>query len=231
MDKEMMATWPRDLETGLPMVPPGEFTTFKEYPGSTQPARIRKLPVLRGWFDAKQFELNLSLPAHVGWGSVQLGASQSLTFRIQLGPNMLYWLANAADQHVWSVIDKWASAGKMVLAAEFDGAPPLIVCRDFDLHHRNFSALRKLTSAPSQTASFLAEASRVIVEGEMKVIATSDIAAYPKLEQVQACIVRTPETQGVTVMVNEGKPGPQGPVADTVEALSRALLESKQTRH
>src|SRR4051812_38441329 len=70
---EAMANWPRDSETDLPMVPPGEFTTFKEYPASTQPARIRKLPVLRGWFDAKRFDLNLSLPAHVGWGSVQLG--------------------------------------------------------------------------------------------------------------------------------------------------------------
>ena len=231
MNKETIASWPHDFATDLPMVPPGEFTTFKEYPSSTQPARIRKLPVLRGWFDAKRFEVNASLPAHIGWGSVHLGASVALTFRIQLGPNTLYWLANPADPHVWAVMDKWASAGKMVLAAEFADAPPLIVGRDFDLRHPSFAALRKLMSGPSQTANFVMDTSRVIARGDINLIATSDITSYPKLEHVQACMVRTEVTQGVSLMVNEGAPGPSGPIADAVAALARAMLKPDQPRH
>lgn len=231
MNKETMATWPRDFETDLPMVPPGEFTTFKEYPGSTQPARIRKLPVLRGWFDSKHFEVSQKLPAHVGWGSVNLGASLALTLRIQLGPNMLYWLANPGDPHVWAVLDKWAAAGQMVLAAEFGDAPPLIIGRDFNLRHPSYGALRKLVSDPSQTTNFIMDASRVIAAGDINLIASSDIASYPKLQHVQACMVRTEVTQGVTVMINEGAPGPNGPVADAVAALVHSMLRPEQKRH
>lgn len=231
MNKETMATWPRDFETGLPMVPPGEFTTFKEYPNSTQPARVRKLPVLRGWFDSKQFEVNPKLPAHIGWGSVNIGASMALTLRIQLGPNTLYWLANPGDPHVWAVLDKWATAGQMVLAAEFGDAPPLIIGRDFNLRHPSFSGLRKLVSDTSQTVNFIMDASRVIAAGDIKLIASSDIASYPKLENVQACMLRTDVTQGVAVMVNEGAPGPNGAVADAVAALAKAMLKPEQPRH
>lgn len=226
-----MAAWPKDFATDLPMIPPAEFTTFKEYPGSTQPARIRKLPVLRGWFDSKQFEVNPKLPAHIGWGSVNIGASMALTLRIQLGPNTLYWLANPGDPHVWAVLDKWAAAGQMVLAAEFGDAPPLIIGRDFNLRHPSYGALRKLVSDTSQTANFIVDASRVIAAGDIKLIANSDIALYSKLQYVQACMVRTEVTQGVAVMVNEGAPGPNGAVADAVEALIKGMLRPDQGRH
>jgi len=231
MDKETRAYWPKDFATELPMVPPGEFTTFKEYPHSTQPARIRKLPVLRGWFDSKRFDANPNLPAHVGWGSVNLGNATTLTFRIQLGPNVLYWLANPGDPHVWEVIDKWAAAKRMVLAAEFPDAPPLLIGRDFDLRHPGLQVHRKALNDATYTKRFIAEASQVIVTDDMRHIASSDIAAFPKLEHVQACLVRTRHTEGVAVLVNEGAPSADGAVADAVKAMVNAMLQPEKLRH
>jgi len=231
MNRESTAYWPKDFATDLPMVPPGEFTTFKEYPHSTQPARIRKLPVLRGWFDSKRFDLNLNLPAHVGWGAVNLGKATTLTFRIQLGPNVLYWLANPADPHVWAVIDKWAATKRMVLAAEFPDAPPLLIGRDFELRHPAFRELRNALGDETYTKRFIADASQVIVSDDMWRIASSDIADFPMLEHVQACLVRTSHTQGVAVLVDEGAPSAEGPFADAARAIMTAMLRPDVPRH
>jgi hypothetical protein len=128
MNKETIAAWPKDFETELPVVLQGEFTDFSEYPNSTQPARIRKLPVLRGFFNGQRFDMDPKLPTHIGWGMAPIGhQAVALTFRIQRGPNVLYWLANPADKRVCEVLDQWAAAKKMVLAAEFESGPALLV--------------------------------------------------------------------------------------------------------
>jgi hypothetical protein len=230
MKKDVLVAWPKDFATDLPMVPPGEFTTFKEYPTSTQPARVRKLPVLRGYFDATKFDLYPTLPAYVGWGSIHLGTALALTFRVQLGSNMLYWLANPADPEVWKVIDTWAAAGTMVLAAEFADAPPLIMRRDFKLSPQ-YGALRDAFKGPEQTAAFAATVSTVLAKGELKQMATTDIPSYPKLNHVQGCMVRTKHTGGVALMVSDEAPGSNGPIADAVAGLAKAMLQTDKTRH
>lgn len=232
MDKSEMAGWPKDFETNLPVVPPGEFTDFSEYPNSTQPARIRKLPVLRGFFNAQQFDVNPQLPTHVGWGMVPIGQrATALTFRLQRGPNVLYWLANPADERVWKVLDTWAAAKMMVVAAEFANGPAVLVARDFNLHPQ-LSTLRVATSQAARlTPEFIADATMALARGEMKSIASTDIPAYPDLQNVQACMLRTQHTGGVALMLHQGSPGANGPVADAVGALMQSMLQRDQTRH
>jgi len=232
MNKSVMAAWPKDFETDLPIVPPGEFTDFSEYPNSNQPSRVRKLPVLRGFFDDSRFDVSTPLPAHMGWGTAPIGQKAvALTFRIQRGPNVLYWLANPADKRVWEVLDKWDAANRMVLAAEFKTGPTFLVARDFKLHPK-LSAMRVAVSqAERLTPEFIADASMAIIKDEVKLMASTDIAAFAQLQQVQACMVRTQHTGGVAFMLNEGAPGPQGPVADAVAALSKAMLQPDRPRH
>lgn len=230
MNKDIMATWPKDLETGLPMVPPGEFTDFSQYPNSKQPARVRKLPVLRGWFDNNRFDLDPKLPSHTGWGTVPLDRATALTFRVQRGPNVLYWLADPSDPYVWAAIDTWAAAKTIVLAAEFQDGEVLIVHRDFNLHP-SLSAMRHAIGDSSHTRNFAAEASTILAKDEVKTFASSDIPSYPQLKHVQACMVRTAETGGVTVALHEGGPGPNGPMADSVSTLLQSMLKPSERRH
>lgn len=230
MKKETPAHWPKDFETDLQIVPPGEFTTFKEYPRSTQPARVRKLPVLRGYFDGKRFDMAPGLPSHIGWGSVATGNAVALTFRIQRGPNVLYWLANASDPAVWTVLDTWAAAKTTVLAAEFQDAPAFLACRDFDLNHLRFSGLRNAVRDAGHTRDFLADVTRALATNELANMASTDIPTYPHLQHVQGCMVRTRHTGGVALVVNDTMPE-QGPIADAIATVSKALLQPSKTFH
>lgn len=91
MDTSHLQPWPRDFQTELPLVPPGEFVDFSRYEAVSKAlAHVRKLAVPRGMFDSTLFEFTTDLPVHVGWGSVQLGQSRALTFRVQVGSPVLY---------------------------------------------------------------------------------------------------------------------------------------------
>jgi hypothetical protein len=192
---------------------------------------VRKLPVLRGFFNGKAFDTNPELPAHVGWGVLPMaGNAGALTFRIQKGPNVLYWLANPSDPFVWDTLDKWAAAKTMVLAAEFEDGL-VLVHRSFNLLHPVFNAWREAVKDDGHTVSFMSEATRLLASDGLKDTASTDIPAYPQLQHVQGCMVRTEHTGGVTLMLNDEAPGPNGAVADAVAALAKAMLQPDKPRH
>lgn len=232
MNKNARPTWPKDFETGLSMVPPGEFTDFSSFPNSSLPARVRKLPVLRGWFEAAGYDMNPDLPMHIGWGAVLLeNSALALTFRIQRGSSILYWLANPADKRVWEVLDKWSAAGQIVVAVEFADRPALLVSRDFKLAPQISELRIAVGAADLITPKFVASASLAILKDEVRLFAISDIPAYPKLDHFQACMVRTEETGGVALMLNDKAPGANGMVADAAASLAEAMLRPDQARH
>ena len=232
MNESVMKEWSKDFATDLPTIPTGSFTDFAPYARtSSQPARVRKLPVLRGVFDAKRFDFTPGLPYHAGWGAAPAGEAMALTFRIQVGPNVLYWLANASDRHVWKVLDQWAAAKTMVLAAEFQDDKVFLVTRNFEMHP-GFARMRELTARASElTPKFIADTAVAFMRDEFKHMASTDIPSFPALQHVQACMVTTEQTGGVAVMANHGSPGPDGPVADAVSALAKAMMKPKEPRH
>jgi hypothetical protein len=81
------------------------------------------------------------------------------------------------------------------------------------------------------TPEFIADATVACARDEVKHIASTDIASYPHLQHVQACLVRTEYTGGVALMLNEQAPGPNGPVADAVAAMVKAVIQPGKTRH
>ena len=172
-------------------VPPAE--VFAE----PLPEVLRDLPVLTGFFDLDRFDLTPELARHVGWGTVRLGGTMALTFRLQAGANVLYWLAHAADFRIWEVMDKWAAAGTMVLVAGFQGHPPRVELRARDFHiPPQIEELRAMTTrADELTEEFVTAFAAAHHWKAFKNMASTDIAAYPNLRHVQACMVVTPETR------------------------------------
>jgi hypothetical protein len=181
-------------------LPHGEFTNFKRFEKQSRQAKeLRKLPVLTARFDAKRFDFKPGLPAHVGWGAVPIGEGLALTFRLQYGPNVLYWLANPADKSVWDNLSVWNKAGRMVLAAEFDGLPTMLLTRDFELSPP-YSDLRHLTKEHREfTPLFLRGLGLAYARDQLKGIATSDLPGYRKLHDVQVCQVVSKDTPPLVI--------------------------------
>jgi hypothetical protein len=232
MNDDLTKGWSKDFETGLPLVPHGRFTDFAPYAKvSTQPARVRKLPVLCGSFQSEKFDFTPGLPAHAGWGTVELSNAFAMTFRIQVGPNVLYWFANLCDPAVWKVLDEWAAARTMVLAADFENGKSFLVTRDFVMHPR-FSEMRAaIARVKDLTPLFVASAARVVLMDEAKDMASSDLPKYPALQHVQACMLVTEHTGTAAMMVNRDGPGPGGPLATAVGDIAEAILKPGETRH
>lgn len=175
--------------SGTAFVPAGRFTTFRDYSRSSQPARIRKLPVLQGFFTEIGLTSSPAEPRYVGWGALPLGDTVALTFRLQVGADMLYWLVDPSDREAWRALDSWAAAGKMVLAAEFPDGPAHIVIRDYDLRHPGMRAIRDTAFGADYATRFMAEALTLVASGGMNAAASSDIPSIPVLRRVQACVV------------------------------------------
>lgn len=160
-----------------------------------------------------------------------LDRAVALTYRIQRGPNVLYWLANPSDPHVWEAIDKWAASNTMVLAAEFQDGQGFIVRRDFNLSHPMFTAARHYIDDASHTLNFAADVSTLFVRDEVKKLASTDLPSYPQLRHVQACMVRTAQTRSVAIALHEGEPSPNGAIADAVSTLVQSMLKPAERRH
>ncbi|MBB3181163.1 hypothetical protein [Variovorax sp. Sphag1AA] len=184
------------------ILPSGQFIKFpREAAHSKLPARLRNLPVLHGTFNHELFDLNPNLPAYVGFGQSGTIDTNILTFRLQRGPNMLYWLANPADPCVWEALDLWAAAGALVLMAEFSNGETLLLSRSFELAPRTQALKSDVSRASTMTPRFREAAFDIIGTGNIRHMATTDIPAYPTLNHVQGCMVATPFT-------------PRGPAAD-----------------
>lgn len=151
------------------------------------------LPVLAG-----PFELPKRMPAesdvHVGWGSLRGNEADTLTFRLQLGPRLLYWLASAADPYVWQALRRWDEAGFMCLLAgdPTEGGVAALVRREFRLapDYLRLDATGQASSTWSE--QFARDCSNLLLGGALGRIASSDLPQWPKLKRVQGCAVSTP---------------------------------------
>ncbi len=197
MDIETMMMQQRDNGV-CSVIPAGYFAKFADIAKkSAQPARVRKLPVLTVQFDESLQLTDFPKHAHVGWGAIDSDYMPILTFRFQFRELMVYWLASPADEEVWRVMDQWNEVGRMVIAPFFDGQACLI-SRDFGLVPQA-KALRSSWTKQGQKVNdlFLRSASELILSGRLAAMATSDVAAVPRLQRVVACIVATRSTGGL----------------------------------
>jgi len=171
------------------VIPAGYFVKFSDITSnSKQPARIRRLPVLTA--DLQEALQISTLPRlfHVGWGAIDADHMPILTFRLQINDLMIYWLANPADPTIWNVMEQWSNANAMVLAPSFM-SQTLLMSRDYTLVPEA-RALRSWTEKGSQTTHlFLQSAGKLILDGGLAGMASSDILAIPKLTRVIGCIV------------------------------------------
>lgn len=184
--------------SGTSLVSPGCFGSFKEVNAKNRyPARIRKLTVLMGLFNFDQPGVEFNHISHFGWGSIENERMPLLTFRLQIGANMFYWLANPSDRKVWKVLDEWNVAHEIVAHAVFKNtavfmhrpfriSPPLAALRRWTLHE----------GIPA-TASFVKSAAHQL-DGQLVAKAKSDIPGVPRLDHVSACIL-CPRASGAPV--------------------------------
>jgi hypothetical protein len=194
-----MSTKPRrDFREGADdlLIPLGSLSTLEKYKTLSKLASAKpRLAVMAGNFCSERFHFDPLLPQHIGWGAVKLGRAHALTFRLQLGPNMVYWLANAADAHVWNAMDGWNRAKTIVLAAHFDDGQVIIGSAPFGFAPGMNELRETVRKASEVTPLFLADVALDYARGTVCDFASSDIGAYPVLSGVQACVVTTDQTE------------------------------------
>lgn len=193
-----------DMSTTLACVPVGCIESAKKYRKKSKlAARLGELPVLAGTFSPAGSKFDASLPSNLGWGSLNASGMSlpMLTFRLQVGADMRYWLANPWDPEIWAMLDAWAAAGTMAVAAEIDDKVT-IASRDYELVP-SIEALRDRAQAGMKKIALIEEfmqgAGSTVISGRLAIGATTDIPGIPTLRQVQACTVETDTTGRIFV--------------------------------
>jgi len=194
-----------DMSETLPCVPYGSIEPATRYrKSSKQAASMGTLPVLSGLFNSTRTDRSTRAPMHLGFGSMDMERDSLplLTFRLQVGTDMMYWLANAGDPEIWSMLDAWHKSGRMAVAAEFEDGKVLFSSRDFKMVPPLQALRPKLADASSRVAAaqdFAMNAGGTLVSGHLALVATSDIPTIPRLKSVQGCTVTTRTTGRVFV--------------------------------
>ncbi|MBB3181157.1 hypothetical protein [Variovorax sp. Sphag1AA] len=208
-----MNRWRRDFATDLPVIPQGAFVPASECLSDADACTPDTSVVLRGDFDASRFDIetpNLPGKIEVGWDAVG-NKLPSLVFRVQCGADMLCWYANPADPYIWRALDVWNQERRLTLSYRPNGEPDILFGSRYQLHQK-LEELQFLSTLPKEaraglTAGYLEAVCAGIVSGEVERKTKSILPAYPRLKNLQACIVRTSETQSVVVNVVDEKPG------------------------
>lgn len=180
------------LDDGSSFVSPSEFVHAGR--GSTLAERVGDIPVLRGHFDASRVDLSPGTPRNGGWQGFVLDGLPVLAFHAQVGRDVLYWFADASDPYVWSALDKWHAAGKMVLAASFARDRVWIL----KLEYQPGQQLDGLRHAAQRDASSREKFARLMLrlaEGDvLKTLAATVVGSEGDVGHVQFCMVCTEET-------------------------------------
>ncbi|SCK18453.1 hypothetical protein VAR608DRAFT_1323 [Variovorax sp. HW608] len=230
-----MNRWRRDFATELPAIPQGAFVPASDCTSDDGSHRSKTSLVLRGDFDASRFDISTpDLPGkiEVGWDLV--GRAVTLVFRVQRGADMLCWYANPADPHIWEALDIWGAEGRLTLSFRLpDGGPEALFGTSYELHQK-LQEIRFPSAFPKEaratlTAAYLENVCPAIVSGEIKRKTRSIVPEYPRLRNVQACIVQTEETGGVVVNMVDEKPGES--FLDAVLRRGVELAVPAGTRH
>ena len=191
-----------DIPDTCACVPYGTIEVATRYRKHAKRAtHMRKLPVLAGYFSSAKLLLDANAPRNIGFGSIDTeGQLPMLSIRLQVGANMLYWLANAGDPAIWAMVDAWHKAGRLALAAEFDDGRVVLVESPFKSGPK-FRALERAGANNRQKATkeFMESAGDTLISGELVRMATSDIPGIFSLQSVQGCTVRTKHTGRILV--------------------------------
>ncbi|WP_431274651.1 hypothetical protein ACQ858_22075 [Variovorax ureilyticus] len=192
-----------NVPNSLPCLPFGRVKQAKQYrKHSTQAARLGTLPVLEGYFQPGTMKPEPNLPISLSWGTVDLAETPlpMLSFMLQIGADVMYWLANPLDPEVWAMIDAWAAAGSMAFAANFPNSV-LFASAGFELQP-DARELRTQALAAMKMPSrkgFAETALGLFLSGRIERGTASHIASVPSVRHVQACTVQTLATGAVLV--------------------------------
>ncbi|WP_162911067.1 hypothetical protein [Azohydromonas sediminis] len=180
------------LDNGSSFVSPSEFVHANC--GSKLAARVGDLPVLCGHFDASRVDLSPGTPRSGGWQSLVLDGLPVLAFHAQVGRNVLYWFADASDPCVWSALDKWHAAGKMVLAASFARDRVWILKLEYQ-PGQQLDGLRHAAQRDGSSREKFARLMLRLAEGDaLKALAATVVGSEGDVGHVQFCMVCTKET-------------------------------------
>ncbi|MBB3180952.1 hypothetical protein [Variovorax sp. Sphag1AA] len=124
-----------------------------------------------------------------------------LAIRLQIGADMLYWLANAADPAIWAMLDAWHAAGRMAVAAQFDNGRMFFVDKEYTKGPALRALRQRVASANLQTSTreFMQSAGEALLSGQLASRATSDIPSVASVRHVQGCTVCTETTGRILV--------------------------------
>ena len=179
----------------LATTPVGGFCSpddFSEASGLSPSAR--EVPILNAVFP-KLATAPRADNLHVGWGTLQLPSNAwALTFRVQFGDVMHYWLANASDTDVWAAMDAWTTKGKMVIASTFPNGKSHLSARNFEMHPE-LNKLRSLTRTHDRhLRDFLEGFACFGIAGTFSQTTSSDLRHIRALKHVHARVVSTAQT-------------------------------------
>lgn len=173
----------------------GELGLNPRHPALANPT----LPILAATVD---WNVSRGASCYVGHGMLPFADFPILTFRFQVGSKMQYWLADPADPEILAMMQKWVKARRMGAALEI-GGETILAGRDYLQIPPAILAVHKHTEAKGKKA-FVLVAGELIASGILGMQATSDIPSVPRLERVDACVIRTRRVDSAFAELSNG---------------------------
>lgn len=145
------------------------------------------LPMLFGELPKTLWLEGAGVPIYMGHGAL-LGEEQFLlSFRLQVGATMVYWLADPHDSEIVAMLRTWVAANQMAAALK-TRVGVFILARDYPAIPL---PVQKICDAKAEmnTERFLRSANEIVASGLLQSNATSDIPSIRKPKNVHAFFV------------------------------------------
>jgi hypothetical protein len=148
------------------------------------------LPMLFGELPKALWSEGAGIPIYMGHGVLRGEEQFLLSFRLQVGPTMVYWLADPHDSEIVALLRTWAAANQMATALQSKDGVFILA--------RNYPAIpllvQKICDANSEnTERFVRSANGIVASGLLQSNATSDIPSISELKNVHAFLVLSPK--------------------------------------
>lgn len=149
------------------------------------------LPALYGEFSEIHFKLNAGASMHLGYGMLYRDGPAPLTFRLQIGTSQLFWLADPRAPEVWTMLDAWSRAKRMVCLIDVNGRVGM-ASQDYPGIPPEVEKQRQYIQT-EEDSRFVPELLELITSGQLATNASSDIPYIPQLKHIEMCLVSTPQ--------------------------------------
>lgn len=126
--------------------------------------------------------------ARIGTGSIGFGDADILTVRLQVDNRQVYWLADPADDQVWTMLDNWRSTGVAIIGLDIPPAGIALLkvpAGDIGVDARSFFDGGRVPSVRDVMEAMGAHVST----GALVRNATSDISAHEELASVEVLVL------------------------------------------